>query len=310
MECALTTDTTFSDIAELNTMNDITGELSKDFNTIEFSCVLTHHCNWRCSYCCQDVDHSIDDRIPFKNFKLLIKKIFMEIKKNNIKNVTFSVLGGELSTDIIYIDYIKEIVLAAADLNVNLRLDFITNLSGELEFFWELNELQKLHTGLSLGVTATMHEEYYQKDSLVHKFIQKMKKINDFENPMEIDLKFLNSNNPKFRIMRAFFEKYQNEIDSIDNIQIEIDPLLKKGINKEGDFGLEMDKQPARFCNALVYDIKGTKITDRCKGRKFNFINFKIDRKWYKCEKACPCAFMVKDFIQIPEKEFQADDIS
>ena len=304
MECALTTDGTFSDIAEMNTMQDITGDLSKDFNKIEFSCVLTHHCNWRCSYCCQEVDHSIDDRIPFKNFKLLITKIFFEIKKNNIKEVTFSVLGGELSTDMIYIDYVKEIVLAAAKLNIPLNIDFITNLSGELEFFWELNELQKLHNGLRLGVTATMHEEYYQKDSLVFKFIQKLKAIDNFNNPMEIDLKFLNSNNPKYKMMRTFFKKYQAEVDAIDNIRIEIDPLLKKGINKAGDFGLEMNDQPTRYCNALVYDIKGTKITDRCKGRRFNFINFKIDRNWYKCSKACPCAFMVKDFIQIPEEDF------
>lgn len=316
MECSLLelkAPDKFSELTELNTMKDITGKLTQDFNTIEFSCVLTHYCNWRCSYCCQEVDHSIDDRIPFKTFKLLIKKIFLEIKKNNIQNVTFSVLGGELSTNIIYIDYIKEIILAARDLKVSLNLDFITNLSGEISFFQSLNDLQELYPGkenLKLGITATMHEEYYQKDYLVYKFIQKLKIINNFNNSMEIDLKFLNSNNPKYKIMRTIFMKYEDEINKIDNIRIEIDPLLKKGINKNGEFGCELNKQEVRYCNALVYDIKGTKIMDRCKGRKFNFLNFRIDRKWYKCDKACPCAFMVKDFIQIPEKEFRIDDIS
>jgi len=294
----------YNDIVRLNSPQDIKKNHLDNFETIEFSSTLTHLCNWNCSYCSQGTNHALDDRISFKSFSLIIKKIFLEIKKTNLKKVVFSVLGGELSTDITYIEYVKEIILSAKKINIYLQIDFITNFSGDIIFFKKFSELGNLYDNMRFGLTISVHEEYYQNSKKIYQLIKKIEIVSSFNKKLLIDLKFLESNSPKYKKMKLLFDNFKLDIDKIDNCTIEMDKLLKVGSNIYGDCGLELSNQPKRYCNALVYDISIDGITDRCRNFRFNFLNFKIMPKWYLCDKACPCISMNEDYIQIPEKEF------
>jgi hypothetical protein len=270
----------------------------KLFNKIELFSELTFFCNWKCSYCCQNVDHNDTNLISAKTYKLLLYKFLSEVKKENIPNIEITLMGGELSTNKEFLKHFEITFELLHKFNINadsILIVFSTNFSGNFDFFNELMDINNNYPTINFCMNISIHEEYYQQEEKILKFIEKVNKIKN----MIIDIQFLESKNPKFINCFNLFKKHFDKLNK--KINIISTPLIQKGLAKENNCGIDISKKiNSRLCDVLTYSIMNNKIIDRCKNKEYNFGNFKIDKTLYKCDKICPCSYMPDEFNQLP----------
>ena len=268
------------------------------FKKMEIFSELTFHCNYECWYCCQNVDHNDTKRISIKRYQLLTNKLLKEAKMAGVQDIEFSLMGGELSTDLEFLKYFEISIGIVKKLDIkNLSFTFLTNFSGDVLFF---NKLQELFYGTpyKLCLNITIHEEYATTEKKINAIISKLNQLRDSDNFI-IDITFLKSNTKKYQKMQELINKNKNKIKIKHNIIFE--ELVQKGKNSSCGVDISKNVYP-RYCDALSFSIINDFIINRCTNKKYNFLNFKIDKKLIKCDKTCPCLHMNTFFNQIPLK--------
>lgn len=250
--------------------------MTLDFYHANFNFTITNLCNYKCSYCIQGNYQNNTKFLSPKLFRLIIKKIFLEASKSKLKTLDITLMGGELSnipTTIQYFQIIKE----ETPNNINICINFLTNFSGEINYFLSLDSIRQ--SNINVVIDSTLHKDYVISNSFKIK-----KKILDLLDT-SLELKF------------TFLEKEVQEQygDYLDTNKI---PWTQEEIRSVG-YIKETSKKEVR-CNALYYNIfPDAKIIDVCRNKTMNFLTFKFEQKEILCRKECPCPFLKIEFQRI-----------
>ena len=265
-------------------------------STVEFSINLSTYCNWNCSYCSENTDKNNRNKLNFKIFKLLIKKVFLEFHKSGITFCSLSLLGGELSIDDDYLNYFEFLLQESQQYEFILEFDLITNFTGSVNFFNSFCDFKLKFPKHKYIISVTLHEEYYLKKEDIVKIIHKIDRI--VTNGIMVDLRVLISDSPLNKKLQQFIlEIFGNDEKNIKfpKIKISTDKLINYDFNNF-EYGYKLKSQKYRYCDALYYSFKNNKIHDSCRNKDYTFLNFKIVKKLIHCNKMCPCSHLNTTF--------------
>jgi len=260
--------------------------LSLDHANISFE--LTHECNYKCSYCLQGCTQNEKKYLNIKMFKLIVDKLF----KSDLKSLSITLMGGELSTDEKYLEYFEYIFKKQIPNTIALKIDFLSNYS-EDSFFKKLINLHKLYPNIKIDLILTLHKQYSINNC--SKIISRLKEDSEYNNKnFCIDVCFL-ENFSKISKEDSYYKYYKNFFENSNKKNLKaVFTQLRKYDN------CPLSKNPGkRLCNVLYYSVTPDgKITDQCRNITTNFINFKLSKHPILCNKACPCPFLEDDFTQ------------
>jgi pyruvate-formate lyase-activating enzyme len=257
------------------------------FNHININFTLTESCNFKCSYCIQGFNQDSPIVLNINYFELILKKLKKEIIKNKITSLDITLMGGELSTQINFLNYFELINKVFENSSIEVHVNFLTNFSGNFNFFEKLNNM---FNKISITFDISIHPEYFTKINL-SKII---KFINIIDNKNDIIINYLYSN-------YIFIPDFELELDKLKLLNKKI--IINKTLIRKAGY-IDKKRTIGRYCNALYYLVfPDGKIIDQCRQKEFNFINFKVIPKIIECYRECPCPFLEKEFVQINKNQ-------
>ena len=305
----------FAKELELNSIEDYKNRRNI---RVETAVELTEFCNLKCSYCNQGYLHKDSTPISFNAFKLVMTKFFKELRRvqdscNLDILLEYSILGGELSVlyeQNKYFDYFNLVKKLSQEYKIRTNFTLLTNLTGKIDFFQQFIDLNDDY--FETGIFATLHESYFNEKNIKKRMKSIISKINELNvhDLFTLDIAFLESESPRFKLMKEEFDKHITEIPYF--VDIKIDRLLKIGSNVNGKYGYdykeidEYSEANAKYCNSMQYefDFNSLMIIDQCRNIRQNILSWKIDDSFIECNRNCPYPNMWKDFIQLSESDY------
>jgi organic radical activating enzyme len=285
-----------------------------EFTQVEIAIEFTEFCNLRCHYCCQNYEHKDTSVIPFKNFKIFMDLFFKKLSQNKNKiHLDISLLGGELSVlykENEYFKYFEYLVKLIDKYKIDSTFILLSNFTGDIEFFQDFINLETKYVKTELHIT--FHETYFTTSKKINKAFDKLWNLK-FKKDFKLDIAFLENESKNFKTMKKLFDDEYSKRGLPKNIKIISDKLLKTGLNKNGEFGLEVSKRDEdsvnniKYCNVLQFefDIPNLLIIDECRDIKKSILSWKLPENFVKCDRNCPYPSLWENFLQLSPEEYK-----
>lgn len=208
------------------------------------------YCNYNCSYCFQGTHtapNSVEQKTTVERFKIVFKYLNKLIEKSSYKQVTLTLLGGEITL------FDLNEILSQLTTNKKIIIKIMTNFSQSIDYYEKLLDNNK---NLTFLFNISLHKEYLLYKKYKNKIL-KLKRIKKkFLNLKRIKTNIVISNKTSilFLLKLKFFS-------AINNFSLRF--ITQENKNK-------MEKLD--FFHSLFYEVK-----------KFNKTKIgKITKKMYK----------------------------